>query len=306
MKRKKNKPNSFVIIGIIYFVILLTISTAYSFFNTDLSIKATTGVSSDNYNSDYILVAKWNNGGEGAHFYHYTVNFEYSGVEPTTGWRYYIKVPYDTEVFGCFDADSCIVEGEVLTITNNMNNRVLSPNNKTASFSFQIKTNNNDYDFKALGAYFITDTTNDFGNNGSTIKPDEPINPNDPTIQLVDYLTPTLKVTGGWDKTTTYVFNVANTSNSTTINSWSARINFPIGSEVSSLWGGEYEFNSDTGELTLHAPAWSPTLPPSSNTEINIYMKTPEDSPYIPTVVGFRGVTVDEVEVKANLTVQGG
>ena len=187
-----------------------------------------------------------------------------------------------------------------------MSNRVLSTNNQTASFSFQMKTNNADYDFKTLGAYFMTDTTNNFDDNTKTQEePNTPTpqNPND--AQLVDYIIPTLNITGGWGNTTTYVLSVSNTSTSTTINSWSARLKFPIGSEVSSLWGGEYEYNSDTGELTLHAPAWSPTLPPSSKTEINIYMKTPEQNPYTPTMVGFNGVTIDEAQVKANITVQG-
>lgn len=301
MKRKKNKPNKFVIIGSLYFIILLTISVAYSFFNTDLSIKATTGIASEEYDADYILVAKWDNGSQGPYFYQYTVNFKYSNTEPTIGWKYYIKVPYDTEVIGCYNAESCVVEGEVLTITNDTSNRVLSPDNQTASFGFQIKTNEENYDFQTIGAYFITDTTNNFDSSDET---DETTDNSSNTAQLVDYIIPTLSITGGWGNTTTYLLSVSNTSTSTTINYWSARLKFPIGSEISSLWGGEYEYNSDTGELTLHAPAWSPTLPPSSITEVNIYMTTPEQNPYTPTIVGFNSITIDQVNIKANIIIQ--
>ena len=139
MTKKKNKLNKFVIIGSIYFITLLTISITYSFFNTDLSMKAKVQKLNDKNNSEYILVSSKKV--DGAYLYHYIVNFKYNGVKKVLGWKYHIKIPYDTEVLGCYNAESCTVNGEILTVINDQNNGILEPNNQNAAFSFKIKTN---------------------------------------------------------------------------------------------------------------------------------------------------------------------
>ena len=291
--KKKNKLNNFVIISI-YFTILLTISIAYSFFNTNLSIKTAAKLTGDNNNSEYILVAAWE--ANGAYYYHYTVNFNYTDTTPTIGWKYYIKIPYDTEVVGCFSAASCDVNGEVLTITNDQTNRVLSPDNQTASFSFQIKTNRKDYTFETIGTHFITDSTNVFDEKDNTIN----------KLNIVDYLNPTLNITGGFGNTTTYLLKVTNSSDSIDINTWSAKIKFPSNSHIESLWGGEYEYDEKNGELTIHPPLWNPILNKNSTQEVNIYMKTPYENPYTPTIIGFNATTTNEEDVDANINIVGG
>ena len=60
MKRKKNKISIYMLLGIVYTVLILTISTAYSFFNEDLSINATASIvkQEKNYKVDITEISK--------------------------------------------------------------------------------------------------------------------------------------------------------------------------------------------------------------------------------------------------------
>lgn len=307
MKKKKNKLNKFVIIGIIYFITLLTISTAYSFFNTDLSIHATTKIANDNnFNADYILEAKWQNGGAGQTYYHYSTTIKYEGTIPTIGWRYYIKIPYDTEVVGCYNADSCTIEGEILTIKNAQYNSTLSPQNQSVSFGFQIKTTEDNYQYKSMGAKFIT---NQYENIDSSNITTENKNQEDSYQNMdahkVSYINTSLNIGNGWNMTSAYTINVSNTSLDISIPYWSIDVFYPVGSTISSIWGGEYEYDETTGKLTLHGPGWNSTLSPNSNNQITLYIETPYPNPYIPTVGVFTGITSTGEKIESDIVLGG-
>lgn len=317
---KRNKRNKFVIIGIFYFIILLTISTAYSFFNEDLSLSASASISEvveeKNYEYSYILQANWYDGK--GYVYHYVPTLTYLGTEPTTGWNFYIKVPFDTEIVGCWNA-YCKIDGEVLTISNSEYNGVLSPTSNSASPSFQMKTNTSDYEFEVIGASFNTSssnstktttdvtqddisTTEDYtdSNTDTDTTTEQPIN-----NTKVDYIKPVLNITGGWGNTTTYILNVTNQSESVLVSSWGLTIKFPIGTEISSLWGGEYNYDSATGILTLHGPAWATSLSPSDSIEINIHMNTQKAAPYTPELGKFTGITITGETIEADIQIGG-
>ena len=298
---RKNKPNKFVIIGILYFLILLTISTAYSFFNEDLSINASASIDNTNINNNYEHSASLQNSWQEGNIYNYKFvsTLSYLGTEETTGWKIYIKVPMDTEIIGCWNTESCDVEGEVLTINSAQYNSVLSPENSSASYSLQLKTSKADYELEVIGVSFTTSS-----NNPDTPGDGDNDDNNNDNITTVDYVDAILKITGGWSNTSTYILNVKNNSDSVTISSWSATITFPQGTTVSSLWGGSYNYDESTGILTLHGPDWSPSLSPSGNTEVNFYMDTGITAPYTPEIGSFIGTCSTGEKIKSNITIE--
>lgn len=298
---KKNKRNNFVIFSIAYIVILLTISTAYSFLNTDLSMHATAGISTenDNYETDYFLQAKWDDGS--SYWYHYVPTLTYLGSKETLGWKLYIEVPYDTEIVGCWNASSCVVSGEVLTISNTNYNQKLSPTNSSVTPSFQMKTSKSDYTLKIIGASFDNENSDNI-TVGNIDDNNETNDDESPTVKTVSYITPELSVTGGWGNVSTYIFKVTNTSSDITLSSWTAKLVFPPNSTISSLWGGEYSYDEASGILTLHGPSWASSLSPNSSVEVNIFMTTEYPAGYVPKTDFLVAKASDGSDVVASIT----
>ena len=305
-KIKKNKSNKFVIIIIVYFITFLTISTAYSFLNADLSLSSSVTIGStqitnnSKYTIDYIVDSRWQS--NGANYYHITPTVEYDGDETTTGWKLFVKVPYDTEIVGCWSASTCVVEGEILTITSAPHNSKLNKDNTTATPSFQMKTNEANYEFRATGITFETKTS-------SIDKTDEGTSTNNTTVQdehrtTVDYIKSTLNITGGWGNITTYILKITNESNNT-IQFWDADITFPIGSSINALWGGENKYDEKTGVLSLEGPSWSPSLGPNGSIEVNIYMDTGNPTPYRPTLGKFKATTSTGEKIISDISLGG-
>lgn len=292
-KLKKNKKNYFVITTVLFIMTLLTISTAYSFLNADLSLSSTVTIGSYNsnqfdgtYQIKYIIEGKWNV--NDATVYHVTPTLIYEGDEETVGWKLFIKVPYDTEIVGCWNASSCTVEGEVLTITSIDYNERLNKENTSASPGFQMKTNNNKYEFQAIGATFSTKTsTINIDDKGPNVI-DERVD--DKERISVDYINPVLSNTGGWGNISTYVLKVTNNSDNT-IHFWESDILFPQNSNIDTIWGGEHTYDASTGILTLAGPSWAPSINPHQSIEVNVYMNTNQPAPYTPTLGKFRATT---------------
>ena len=291
-KLKKNKKNYFVITTVLFFIALLTISTAYSFLNADLSLSGTvtTGSYGFNFNGDYeisyVMDNNWNS--SGSTYYHITPTLVYEGDDETFEWKLYIRVPFDTEIVGCWSASSCVVEGEILTITSADHNAVLNKTNQSASPSFQMKTNNANYTFNAIGATFSTKTTTINVNNDGPTTIDERVDDKERTV--VDYIDPIFSSTGGWGTTSTYKLNVTNNSDNT-LYFWEADILFPPNSSVNTLWGGGYKYDAATGILSIEGPSWSQSLAPHQSVEVNVYMDTGQAAPYTPTLGKFRATT---------------
>lgn len=289
-KIKKNKSSNYMLIGIIYIVMILTISTAYSFLNENLSISTGASISQDgkDYVIDNTIITEEEI--EGVYYYEYDVVLTYKGETPTTGWEVYIQIPFDSEIIECYNAASCVVEGEALTIKNDTTNGMLSPDNTSTTFSFKFKTSDPDYVFNVIGAKFFTD--------GGTTDPDVPDNPGN-DLPVGQDISGVLTLLYNWGAAKQYVLTIENASDTHTITSFVATVYIPEGFKVNTAWCAVWNFNSETRILTISGPNWAPTIPPSSKMEINIQLNTPtEEQPYL---IDFIGVNENGEEVRFNM-----
>lgn len=292
-KIKKNKISNYMIIGISYIVILLTISTAYSFLNEDLSLKVTIGIpqSGKDYtiNSTEILNKTESN----ISYYGYDLILTYLGKNPTTGWEVYLKIPFDTEVTECYQASSCTVEGNVLTIKNDTYNGELSLNNTSTSFGIKFKTSKTDYLLDIIGVKFIE-------KNAESSK--EPVIA-EPNITTVEYIKASYTTLYDRGSSKQYTLKIENTSNDSTIHSWTTTFHIPFDASISSLWGGEKNYDEAIRLLTISGPAWSPSLPPKANIEVNMIINSPSGTP--PTLLELIGITSTGEKVQGTIHIGG-
>ena len=296
-KIKKNKSSNYMLIGITYVIMILAISTAYSFLNENLSITATTSISQ--HGDDYILnnniVSKEEI--DGVYYYEYNVVLTYTGANTTTGWESYIQIPFDSEIIECYNAASCVVEGEALTVTNDITNGTLSPDNTSATYTFKFKTSEANYSLNTLGVKFFI--------NGQT-NPDNPDNPDDPPAEVI----PTTKDVNGvlsllydWNASKQYLLTIKNTSDTYRISSYIVTIKVPDGFMVNTAWSAEWKFDEATGILTIEGPLWDPGIAPGANIEINIQFTTPtSEHPYI---IDFIGIDENGNQVRVSTTESG-
>lgn len=292
--KKKKKFHSFIMISIFYLIILLIIRVAYSFFSADFSPKTETGNSkkSSSYKTSYILQEKKKE--KNSYFYHFIPTLTYLENYPTNGWKLYIKVPFDTEIIGCYHAATCTIEGETLTITNLSSNKKLTKKNNSITMGFKMKTNQSNYKFEVIGASFSSESS-DSNKLDNSISRD---------IQKTTTILPKLSITGGWNKLTTYKFEAGNHSNNLTLISWQARFIFPKNTTINSIWGGSYQYEASSGILTIQGPDWDYTLPPSKTIEINMHITT-DTYPYTPETGEFIGITETGDKIKADIKVEG-
>lgn len=292
--KKRNKFHNFIIISIFYLMILLIIRITYSFFNVDFSPKIKTGNSkkSSSYKTSYILQQKKKE--ENSYLYHFIPTLTYLGTSITDGWKLYVKVPFDTEIIGCYHASTCIVEGETLTITNLANNKKLTQKNNSITMGFKMKTNQANYKFEVIGASFSSELSDSNRQDNSPTK----------NIEKTTLITPKLSITGGWDKLTTYKFEVENHSNNITLISWNAKFIFPENTTINSIWGGSYQYDTSSRTLTIQNPDWDDTLSPTKTTEVNMHITT-NTYPYTPKIGEFIGITETGDTIKADIQIGG-
>ena len=279
-KIKKNKLSIYHKIGIIYVIILLTISTAYSFLSENLSLEATTSIKSSdkNYKVEVTPISKTDY--NGIYYYEYNVIITYLGTETTTGWTTYIDVPYTTQITGCYNANSCDIEGQVLTVTNADYNASLSPSNTSESFNIKFETDEADYSLNILDVQFKTGNT--------TTDPDPTPNPNPDKPTAVDYVKISYVMQNDWGNRQWHVLTIENVSDSVTITSWTATLKVSSSDTMTNanIWGGTYSYDEASGIITISGPSWSPSLAPSSKAEINFQITPPE-----PELISFEGIT---------------
>lgn len=290
-KIKKNKSNNYMLIGIIYVVMLLTISTAYSFLNEDLSINTSASISLDgnNYIIDNTIISKEEI--DGIYYYDYDIVLTYTGEEVTTGWEIYIQIPFDSEITECYNASSCVVEGETLTITNDSTNGILSPNNTSTTLSFKFKTSNPDYIFNVLGTNFLTEynaTELDITNDSNNL--------NLYTIETSNKL---LTILYDWGTTKEYLFTVNNITD-TTIQSWTAKIYIPNSYTINTISNATWSYDATTNILTMSGSELDSMIPQSTNLEININVTTSTEEEIY--VIDFIGINENGEEVCIDAT----
>lgn len=301
MRRKKNKISIYMLLGIIYAIMLLTISTAYSFFNEDLSVNATASLVKNEKNYTVEVTETSKSTYNGLTHYQYNVVITYLGNETTTGWEASIQVPYTVQIEGCYNANSCTVNGEVMSVVNADYNGTLSPNNTSASFDLRLAMEKEDYTLNVLDVKFKTNSTT----NPDTPVPDPNPNPNpdpdpdpDEPSGDVDYITATYKIKSDWGNRQWHVLTIENTSETETITSWTATFQVTSSDTMTNanFWGGEYTYDESTGLLTFSGPNWAPTLGPSSSVEINLQITPPAPEP-----ISFVGNTSSGKKITATI-----
>lgn len=251
--RKKNKYNiTFMIV--IYIMILLFITVAYSFFNDILRIKGESSLGSTvakDYNYQYSFESSW----QVDNMYIHTIDstLTYTGNENVTGWIINLWVPTNTEVTGCFNASSCIVDRNTLRITNESYNGTLNINNPTVVIRTQIKIESSTYDLKLLSVNFIK--------NGTIVIP----NPPDET--LLDNISNSINLVSDWDTKKYYTIDITNNSN-IDLTDFEMKVKIPDDATISSIWGVDY-INVD-GTLTLTSPSHNKGLKKGSSLQANI------------------------------------
>jgi|GEM_PF-3456272 len=275
-KLKKRKKNNFTYMIALYIIMLVTISTAYSFLNTDLSLKGKTGFSksaSYNYSYKYTLDSKW-----GTYSYQISSTVTYLGQEDITSWKAYVYVPVASIVNGCYNALSCSINGNVMTVTSPTNYNHNLSTNSTLVFSFQLTTNSSTYfeEYRIIGMNFFS---------GSIIE-----DPNPPAN--LDFVSHELSITGGAAKATNYKYVVTNNSSNLSLSNWEVKMTYPAGSRIYNFSGGTYSYDRKTGILTISNPSSPPTLGPTQTQIVQFSVDIGIATGYMPTIGNFIGTVI--------------
>lgn len=301
-KRKNKKENkvSFIGLVLIYFIVLFSISVAYSLLNVKLNIESSATINAGKFSYTYVEDSSWNNGD--FYYYQFTPTITYLGNESITGWQINIYVPSDTEVTGCYNASSCEVVGNVLRIRNASYNGVMT-SGSTASPGFQLKMTDPSYEFVIISTNFyvnggtVVDPVDPPGptepDNPEPTDPDEPINPDEPKI--LTGVTAAFTAQSGWGNITSYTLDIKNKSE-TNLTSWRIEIEWPEGSEVANLWNANYVMSGTT--LILTGPDWSTGLNVGATVNAGMQVIIPNSvPPYSNHIVSFTGVTENNEDV---------
>lgn len=275
----KNKNNKIGILIIIYFVIFLFIGMAYSFLNENLNLKGKVGFSNNsiyNFSYSYILQDSWN---DGTYYYYYFVpTVTYLGNDNINSWQANIRVPYDIEITGCFEASECTVTNNILKITNASWNGILT-NNSSFHFGFQMKTKTSNYELLIVAINFY--------------KGDIVVNP--PTTDKVDGFDIKFELQNSWDNTSSY--NLKITNNSTVkLTSWKLEVNVNENTTIDSIWNANYVLKDNI--LVLSGLEWNSTIDINSNISgIGLQLKNASQL----TIKSFTGITSDNKLVEINV-----
>ncbi len=282
--KKKNKYTPFMILSIFYFIILMAISTTYSFFNTNLSLTAKTEISSNTkeYTIDYILHSKESL--NTTYTYNFIPTLSYLGSQDIVAWQLLIKVPYETEIISCSSNLSCTIEDETLSITSTSIESTINPNNRSISFNLSIKTTDENYQFEVEDALFFTDLTSLTNQNQTT------------TIKNINDFQPNLTI----NNESQYTLTIKNLSSTTHIQSWKAYFSFPNEIKIKQVTNANYQYDASTKMLTIQ----SATLEPNTSQQVSILLSSPNSMSSSITGV-WEAKTTDLKLIKKDITIGG-
>lgn len=283
MKRfKKKNKQKITFIVLIYFIMLSLISIAYSFLNENLEISGEVSFGntvSTEYNYRYNFDGIWSN----LNMYTYTINsiLTYTGNKNVVGWTMNIWVPLNTEIYGCFGASSCIVENNVLRITNASYNGNLNVNNTSVAITTQITVPSSNYEVKLISVNFITD--------------DIIIIPTPPGSETtISGINTSINLVSDWDTRKYYTIDIVNNSK-TELSSFELKMQLPNDATISSIWGAEYIYAKNI--LTLTGPSYSPGIAINSSIQVNIMYDTLSLKENMMNIISFTGITPDGKKV---------
>lgn len=284
MKRKIKKKNSLLMVVIIYFVILSTISFAYSFFYEKLLIEGKSSFSSlatRIYNYEYQIIGKW----ETDNVYNYIIDsvITYKGTDNIAGWILNIKVDSDTEVVGCFNSDSCTIKDNILTIKNAYYNGNLSPSNNSVSLETHIKTTNNNYQVEVLSIEFIKENDN--------------INTPPEEIEKITGIDIKTSLEDDWGTKKHYVVKITNNT-SFNIKDYELVLELPDDALVGNIWNAEYIYKDNKAYIS--GPSWQEGIELNNIVEINIIYDSPSSLLKM-NIISFTGTLENGKKIEAIL-----
>lgn len=282
MKRLKKNKQKITFIVILYFIILSLISIAYSFLNENLEIRGQVSFSNtvaSEYTYKYSFESIWpiNN------MYTYTIDsvITYTGNKNVVGWALNIWVPLNTEVFGCYNASSCVVDNNILRIVNASYNGNLNINNTSVAIRTQVTIPFINYEVKLISVNFITD--------------DLIVTPNPPDSGITIYgVNTTINLVSDWDTRKHYVIDIVNNSE-TDLSSFEIKIQLPNDATINSIWGVEYVYADNI--LTLTGPSYSPSIAINSSIQANIMYDSTSLKENKLDIISFTGIIPDGKKV---------
>lgn len=291
---KKRKGNPILILISVYFITFLFISIAYSFFNENLELKgkASIATTDKDYKSIVITDNTWND--SSFNHYQFTPTITYLGDKTYTAWQVNIKIPEGTQVTGCYNASECTIVGNILKVKNASWNGMISKNQNTFSFSFQMKTIIPNYNFEIDSVNFINPDEPDVPD------PDQPGgNDGENSNDKIDNFKVNILRENYWGNTTQYSISVDNNSD-ISLSSWTLIINVPPGSKIGNCWGASYILKENT--IVLSGPSWSLGLnAKSSITGIGLQLTTSSLAPAKISIKSLSGITNNYENVEMNV-----
>lgn len=253
---KKRNKNNLMILIIVYFLILSTISIAYSFLSEQLIIKGKSSFNSVG-NNDYDFKYNYQNKWEENNLFNYMVDsvITYKGNDNIVGWKLNIWIPANTEVVGCYNASICTINENTLTIVNATYNGILNVNNNTVLIKTHLRTELSNYEIRVLGIEFIKE--------GSIVP-----NPGTETITGVNT---SINLVSDWGNKKYYTIDITN-NYTKNILSFKITILIPDDAIISNIWGVEYIHKGNN--LILSGPSWNLGINTNSYIQGNIMYDT--------------------------------
>lgn len=253
---KKRNKNNLMILIIVYFLILSTISIAYSFLSEQLVIEGKSSfnsTSNNEYDFKYNITNEWIENDLSNYIIDSVIT--YKGNDSIVGWKINIWIPTNTEVMGCYNASECIIKDNTLTIINASYNGIINANNNTVLIKTYLRTKISNYEVRVLGIEFIKEDS---------------ILPN-PEIETITGVNTSINLVSDWGNKKYYTIDIANNYNKNIL-SFKITILIPDDAIISSIWGVEYIHKDNN--LILSGPSWNIGININSSIQGNIMYDT--------------------------------
>lgn len=248
------KKNKLTLIGlmIIYFIVILSISIAYSFCNQQLSLSGKVTIKTESKNNyDYTIMSNNSWQSDGYYYYNYTITINYLGEENINSWTIYIDAPFDTVIDGCYSVGECYIENSLLKMNSAEYNGKLNKENRSFSIGFQFHTSSSNYDLIINNISFYPENQNSWDDNNNN---NDENNESEIEKELKDKIIFDMYSDNSWGNITSYTFSIKNESQ-IDLKSWQVQIQFNESDTVNNLWGAQYIMKENI--LIISSPSWS-------------------------------------------------
>jgi hypothetical protein len=201
--------------------------------------------------------SQWTAGGRTVYQFS-PLSVTYSGAETTTGWEIVILVPDDTVLETCNWNARCILNGNILTVSNTTASAAISPGT-TFSTGFQINSAVSNYQLNIISTVFFTNSS-----------------PNPNEITITEGLTHTITQTGGWGNVVALTLVLTNNSGHT-LDTWEAAITRHPGMSLAGGWGAIIATQNDLFVFTPNT--WQMPMAPGATVSIGLQIDRSPGTP---------------------------